>query len=118
MNLGYAWSEILGKGERSLLNIFALAVAIALFISLTSFSQAYRDAAEKPFRDMGADLTVQGSAQLYRETAGVQVRGIGVWLLVGLVGAVWSIYFTVMVLVSLIARAGSKAAYSGEGRSE
>ena len=62
MNLGYAWSEILGKGERSLLNIFGLAVAIALFISLTSFSQAYRDAAEKPFRDMGADLTVQGSS--------------------------------------------------------
>lgn len=62
MNLGYAWSEILGKGERSLLNIFGLAIAIALFISLTSFSQAYRDAAEKPFRDMGADLTVQGSS--------------------------------------------------------
>src|SRR3989304_4549501 len=60
MNLGYAWSELLGKGERSFLNIFGLAIAIALFISLTSFSQAYRDAAEKPFRDMGADLTVQG----------------------------------------------------------
>ncbi len=60
MNLDYAWSELLGKGERSLLNIFGLAIAIALFISLTSFSQAYRDAAEKPFRDMGADLTVQG----------------------------------------------------------
>ena len=60
MNLGYAWSELLGKGERSFLNIFGLAVAIALFISLMSFSQAYRDAAEKPFRDMGADLTVQG----------------------------------------------------------
>lgn len=60
MNLEYAWSELLGKGERSLLNIFGLAIAIAFFISLTSFSQAYRDAAEKPFRDMGADLTVQG----------------------------------------------------------
>ncbi len=62
MNLGYAWSELLGKGDRSLLNILGMAIAIALFISLTSFSQAYRDAAEKPFRDMGADLTVQGSS--------------------------------------------------------
>ena len=65
-----------------------------------------------------AELTVLGITQLYQQTAGVRVPGIGVWLLVGLVGAVWSIYFTVMVLVSLIARAGSKAAYSGEGRSE
>lgn len=62
MNFSYAWSELLGKGERSLLNIFGLAIAIALFISLTSFSQSYRDAVEKPFRDMGADLTVQGSS--------------------------------------------------------
>jgi putative ABC transport system permease protein len=60
MNLSYAWAELLGKGERSLLNILGMAIAITLFISLTSFSQAYRDAAEKPFRDMGADLTVQG----------------------------------------------------------
>ena len=63
MNFDYAWSELLGKGDRSLLNIFGLGIAIALFISLTSFSQAYRDAAEKPFRDIGADLTVQGISE-------------------------------------------------------
>ena len=49
-------------------------------------------------------LTVGGSAQLYQQEAGVRVRGIGVWLLVGLIGVVWSVYFTVMILVTLIAR--------------
>jgi len=50
------------------------------------------------------ELTVGGSAQLYEETAGVRVRGVGVWLLVGLIGVVWSVYLIVMVLVTLIAR--------------
>lgn len=63
-----------------------------------------------------AELTVQGSGQLHRETAGVRVPGMGVWVVVGLVAAVWSIYFTVMVLLTLIARASSKTAFSGEGR--
>ncbi len=55
------------------------------------------------------ELMVQGSSQLYQSTAGVRVPGIGVWLLVGVLGIVWSIYLTVMVLLTLIAREGSKA---------
>ncbi|MFQ5854475.1 MAG: Ig-like domain-containing protein [Anaerolineae bacterium] len=64
---------------------------------------------------VSADLTVQGSAQLYQETAGVRVPGVGVWLLVGLLVVVWSIFFTVMVLLTLIAREGSKASYDSVG---
>lgn len=52
-------------------------------------------------------MSVQGSAQLYQEEAGVRVPGLGVWLLAGIVGAVWSTYFVVLVLVSLIAREGA-----------
>ena len=51
-----------------------------------------------------AELAVAGTAQLYQQEAGVRVRGIGVWLLVGLIGIVWSVYFSVMILVTLIAR--------------
>ncbi len=60
------------------------------------------------------ELAVQGSAQLYQSTAGVQVPGLGVWLLVGALGIVWSIYLLVMVLLTLIAREGSKAPSAAE----
>ncbi len=60
MKLGYAWAEILGRGDRSLLNILGMAVAITLFISLSAFSSAYKETAERPFKDMGVDITVQG----------------------------------------------------------
>lgn len=60
MRLSYAWAEILGRGDRSLLNILGMAAAVALFISLSAFSSAYRETAERPFKDMGVDITVQG----------------------------------------------------------
>jgi hypothetical protein len=55
------------------------------------------------------ELMVEGSAQLYQSTAGVQVPGLGVWLLVGVLGGVWSTYLAMMVFLTLIAREGSKA---------
>lgn len=55
------------------------------------------------------DITVDGAGQLYQETA-VVLPGIRVWwLLVGVLGVAWSIYFSVMVLVTLIARADMPA---------
>jgi hypothetical protein len=60
------------------------------------------------------ELRVEGSAQLYQSTAGVQVPGIGVWLLVGILGGVWSTYFAVMVFLALIAREGSKTPSEAE----
>ncbi len=55
------------------------------------------------------DVTVDGSAQLYQQTAGVRLPGISVWLLVATLGIAWSIYFTMMVFLTLIARAGTPA---------
>jgi hypothetical protein len=55
-----------------------------------------------------AAVEVKGSGQLYQATAGVRVPGINRWLLVGILGAVWSTYFTVMVLLVLIAREGPR----------
>ena len=49
------------------------------------------------------EISVSGTAQLYQEAAGVRLPVIGVWLLVGVLGVAWSIYFGVMVLVTLIA---------------
>lgn len=54
-------------------------------------------------------LSVKGSAQLYHQEAGVKVPGIGVWILVLLLSAFWSIYMVVMVHITLIARQGREA---------
>ncbi|MBI4310547.1 MAG: Ig-like domain-containing protein, partial [Chloroflexi bacterium] len=53
------------------------------------------------------DVAVVGSDQLYQQTAGVRLPGIGVWLIVGALGVAWSIYIGMMALVTLIARAGT-----------
>lgn len=67
------------------------------------------------FAAASAEVTVQGSKQLYIESAGVQVPGLGVWLLVAVLGSVWSVYFTVVVLLTLIARAAPRSRASVGG---
>ncbi len=62
-----------------------------------------------------ADVTVDGSAQLYQSTAGVRLPGISVWLLVAALGVAWSIYFLMMVFLTLIARAGTPASGKAGG---
>jgi putative ABC transport system permease protein len=42
-----------------MVNVFGLAVGIALFISINVVSSAYKNAASRPFKDIGADLVVQ-----------------------------------------------------------
>lgn len=56
-----------------------------------------------------AVIAVEGSAQLYQQTAGVRLPGVGAWLLVVVLGVAWSTYLGVTVLVTLIARAGTRA---------
>lgn len=63
-----------------------------------------------------ATLLVQGSAQLYTETAGIHVPGISVWLLVAVLGGVWSTYLSVMVILTLIARGEPEPAPASRGR--
>ncbi|MBF8267558.1 MAG: hypothetical protein HW388_1066 [Dehalococcoidia bacterium] len=59
--------------------------------------------------ESSATIAVQGSTQLYQEDIGVRVPGLNVWLLAAILGGVWSVYFTVFVLVSRIAREGVRA---------
>ena len=49
------------------------------------------------------------TGQLYRSTAGVQIPGLNVWLLVALVSGVWAILLSVALRVVAIARAGTAA---------
>ncbi len=52
--------------------------------------------------------SVAGSTgQLYRSTAGVQIPGLNVWLLMAVVGVVWAILLSVALRVVAIARAGA-----------
>ncbi|MBI4339376.1 MAG: Ig-like domain-containing protein [Chloroflexi bacterium] len=53
-------------------------------------------------------LPVRGGPALYREEAGVRIPGVNVSLLVGVLGTVWSIYFIVVTLITLITREGAK----------
>lgn len=63
-----------------------------------------------------APLQVQGSAQLtHHPREGVRVPGVSVWILVGILGGVWSTYFSVAVLLTLIAREGPKGGAYGPG---
>jgi len=47
-----------------MVNIFGIAVGVALFISINALSSAYKQAAQQPFQDIGADLIVQRSTKL------------------------------------------------------
>ncbi len=64
------------------------------------------------------ELTVQGSTQLYHEEAGVHVPGIGIWILVAVLGGVWSVYFMVFVFLMRIVRDKSEKSQMAGGHSE
>lgn len=59
--------------------------------------------------EASAAFTVRGSAQLYEERAGVKLPGVGVWILIVLLMAFWSVFLVVMALITLIAREGQEA---------
>lgn len=52
-------------------------------------------------------IFVAGASQLYRSTAGIQVPGLNVWLIIALLTVVWSILFSIGLRILAIARAGS-----------
>jgi hypothetical protein len=54
-----------------------------------------------------AVVTVAGTSQLYQSTSGIQIPGLNVWLIIALVGSVWSILFSVGLRVLAIARASA-----------
>ncbi|MBI4289488.1 MAG: Ig-like domain-containing protein [Chloroflexi bacterium] len=64
-------------------------------------------------------LTVSGSGHLYEQKAGVEIPGLGVWVLIMLLGGFWSAYLFVMALLTRIARKGEQPLRSlggGHGR--
>ncbi|MDA3917120.1 MAG: ABC transporter permease [Deltaproteobacteria bacterium] len=63
----YIVKELGHRHNRTIVNIFGIAVGIALFISINALSSAYKKAAQQPFQDIGADLIVQRTTQ---QTAG------------------------------------------------
>ena len=53
----------------------------------------------------GGSLEVAGSRQLYSPTAGIRVPGLNLWVLAGVIGVVWALYFLVGLRILAIARA-------------
>ncbi len=77
---------------------------------------AARFSGSTAYQPSSASLEAQiatGPAQ-YVESAGVRVKGVNVMWLVAVLGGVWSIYFTVMGLLALIAREGQSGPQPGE----
>jgi putative ABC transport system permease protein len=74
----YVFKELRHRGSRTLVNVFGIAVGIALFVSISAVSAAYKDAVSQPFKDLGADLILQraekNQAQVDRGTK--SMRGI------------------------------------------
>lgn len=53
-------------------------------------------------------ILVAEGQQLHRSTAGIEVPGLNVWLLIAVLSAVWGILFAAALMVHGIARAGAE----------
>lgn len=58
-------------------------------------------------------LEVTEGPPSYSETAGIRVPGVGLWLLVAILGAVWGVFLFVMVLLGLIGAEGRRIEAAG-----
>lgn len=74
----YVFKELRHRSNRTLINVFGIAVGIALFVSIIAVSTAYKTAAGQPFKDIGADLIVQKAEkhQTQPEAGRKSMRGI------------------------------------------
>jgi ABC-type antimicrobial peptide transport system permease subunit len=74
----YVLKELRQRSGRTLVNVFGIAIGLALFVSINAVSTAYKAAAAQPFKDIGADLIVQRTDkfQTQAETIGKSMRGI------------------------------------------
>jgi ABC-type antimicrobial peptide transport system permease subunit len=59
MSLHYLMNELYYQRRRTMAAIVGLSIGIALLIVLNSLSAAYRQAAQAPLKEIGADITVQ-----------------------------------------------------------
>ncbi len=74
----YVFNELRHRSGRTLVNVFGIAIGIALFISISAVSTAYKHAADQPFKDIGADLIVQRAEKHHArpEAPAESMRGI------------------------------------------
>ena len=70
MNLLYLMKELYYQKRRTLMSILGLAVGIALLIVLNALSLAYRQAAQAPLKEIGADITVQRAGDVPKDLTG------------------------------------------------
>lgn len=59
MSLHYLMNELYYQRRRTIAAIIGLSIGIALLIILNALSAAYRQAAQAPLKEIGADITVQ-----------------------------------------------------------
>jgi putative ABC transport system permease protein len=71
MNLAYLKNELYYQWRRTLTAIIGLAIGIALLIILNSLSVAYRQAAQTPLKEIGADIVVQRPGNVPERLEGV-----------------------------------------------
>ncbi len=71
----YVIKELRHRSNRTLVNVFGIAVGIALFVSISAVSAAYKDAARQPFINIGADLIVQ-RAEKQQFQPGKQIKSM------------------------------------------
>jgi ABC-type antimicrobial peptide transport system permease subunit len=70
MNLRYMFKELYYQRRRAMIAAFGLSIGIALLIILNALSIAYRQAAQIPLKEIGADVTVQRSGDVPQELSG------------------------------------------------
>jgi lipoprotein-releasing system permease protein len=70
MNLRYMVKELYYRRRRAMIAAFGLSIGIALLIILNALSMAYRQAAQIPLKEIGADITVQRAGDVPQELSG------------------------------------------------
>jgi ABC-type antimicrobial peptide transport system permease subunit len=70
MNLRYMAKELYYQRRRTMIAVFGLSIGIALLIILNALSIAYREAAQIPLKEIGADITVQRAGDVPEELSG------------------------------------------------
>jgi putative ABC transport system permease protein len=70
MNLRYMAKELYYQRRRTMIAVFGLSIGIALLIILNALSIAYREAAQIPLKEIGADITVQRAGDVPQELSG------------------------------------------------
>ena len=70
MRLRYLVKELYYRRRRTLTAVLGLSVGIALLIIINALSMAYHEAARRPLKEIGADITVQRAGDVPEELAG------------------------------------------------